>query len=385
MIRAWFFLALMIGLSGCSPDSTEDRVHRVLADLREQYAFPGATLAWAGPDATVRTLAVGMADPGSGTPMAPDSRMPAASIGKSFVAAAVLYARERGLLDLDAPVSTWLGDRPWFSRLPNHQHLTLRHLLTHTSGLPDHVYLPEFRALFQATRSQPESPGPETLIELILDADPLFDAGEGWAYSDTGYLVAARALEAVTKRPWTESVESWFLDPLALEATTPSNRRQFPGLVTGITTAGNPFGLPERTTDDKGRLAWDPAIEDAGGGFISTSGDLARWGRNLWSGERLSRDSFRAMMTGAPVDPDRPGVTYGLGVVIEQGGPYGETRGHRGWVPGYVSSLHYYPDYDIAIALQINSDVGMTGEKGNLIPIESAVTRAILAGERKNR
>ncbi len=80
----------------------------------------------------------------------------------------------------------------------------------------------------------------------------------------------------------------------------------------------------------------------------------------------------------AQVSEDRPGVTYGLGVVIEPTEQYGEVRGHRGWIPGYVSSLRYYPDYDIAIAIQINSDIGMMGQEGSFIGVEAEIAAAIL-------
>ena len=377
MIRAWF-LVVMVGLSACATGTTEDRLRQVLLDLRQQQGFPGATLAWAGPGGNVRTLAVGMADPDSNTPMTPASRMPAASIGKSFVAAAILSAVEQGQLDLDAPVSTRLGDRPWFSRLPNHETLTLRQLLTHSAGLPDHVYLPAFQAIFQASRTNSTAPDPEELIGLILDVEPLFAPGQGWAYSDTGYLVAALVLESAIGQSWTPYVEARFLEPLALDATSPSNQRELQGLATGITTAENPFDLPERVLDENGHLKWHPGIEGAGGGFASTAADLARWGRALWSGRLHSDDAFEAMLSGVPVGKDRPGVTYGLGVVIEQSEYYGEVRGHRGWVPGYVSSVRYYPDHDLAIALQINSDAGMMNNEANLARIEAAVTDAII-------
>ncbi len=377
MIRVGL-LIILAGLSGLAPGATEDQVRQVLSGLRERHDFPGATVAWAGPGNTAHTLAVGMADPATETPMSPDARMLAASIGKSFVAAAILRAAEEGKLDLDSPISTWLGSTEWFHRLPNHKTLTLRYLLTHTGGLPDHVYLPAFQTLFQRTLTSADAPDTQELINLILDTEPLFAPGTGWAYSDTGYLLAARVLETVTSQPWTDYVRIHFLKPLNLEATTPSDQRHLPRLATGIISADNPFGLPERTVDKEGLMLWHPGLEDAGGGFVTNAGDLARWGRALWSGRLHSGASFKAMMTGAPVSEDRPGVTYGPGVVIEPTEQYGEARGHRGWIPGYVSSLRYYPDYDIAIAIQINSDIGMMGQEGSFMEVETEITEAIL-------
>jgi D-alanyl-D-alanine carboxypeptidase len=377
MIRAGVLLILMV-LSSFAAAATEDGVREVLARLSEEHGFPGATLAWTGSKGEVHTLAVGLADPDRNIPMTRDSRMLSASIGKSFVAAAVLTAVEQGKLNLDTPIREWLGERVWFGHLPNHDELTLRQLLTHTGGLPDHVYLPAFHEIFQESMGRQQPPSPDQLIALIGDAEPLFAPGEGWAYSDTGYLIAARVLEAATNQPWTGYVRRHFLKPLDLHDTTPANRRKLPRLATGITAMDNPLGLPRRTQDDQGRLAWHPAIEDAGGGFVTTTRDLARWGHALWSGRVLSEDSFQTMLDGAPVDPERPDVIYGLGVVIEATEEFGEARGHRGWIPGYVSSLRYFPEYDTAIALQINSDVGMMGEEQGFVGIEAKVTRALL-------
>ena len=108
-------------------------------------AFPGATAAIALPDGTVMTAATGLADVEAGRAMTPETPMLAASIGKSFVAATVLALESEGRLSRDDLLSVHLGDRPWFDALPNAGTITIDHLLHHTSGLPDHVHLPEFQ------------------------------------------------------------------------------------------------------------------------------------------------------------------------------------------------------------------------------------------------
>ncbi len=119
-------------------------IQAVLDKAQHQYGFPGATAAYVLPDGTVGVVATGMADRETATPMTVRSRMLAASIGKTFVGATAIALAQEGLLDLDAPISQYVGDRPWFSRLPNHSDITLHHLLTHSSGLPDHVHLASF-------------------------------------------------------------------------------------------------------------------------------------------------------------------------------------------------------------------------------------------------
>jgi D-alanyl-D-alanine carboxypeptidase len=367
-----------IGLALAFPAWAGDALQAELDALRAEHGFPGATVGWIGAEGTVQTRTTGWSDPDARAPMTPDSRMLAASIGKSFVAAAVLALQADGALDLSEPLSVWLGDRPWFGRLPNHEALTLRHLLTHSGGLPDHVDLPAFRALFASLGPDHPAPGPERLIALILDTEPLFPAGEGWSYSDTGYLLAGLVIEAASGMPWTEVVRTRFLDPLALADTEPSDRRDLARLAVGFSVMGNAGGSPVRTLDADGRLVWHPAIEDAGGGFITTAADLARWGWYLWSGRAMAAAYLDEMLAAVPIAPDAPDRLYGLAVSIDRAGAFGEVRGHGGWIPGYVSSLRYYPARDVAIAIQINTDVGMLGPEGAVDGIESAVTTAIL-------
>ncbi len=216
-------------------------------------------------------------------------------------------------------------------------------------------------------------------MALILDAPPLFPVGEGWAYSDSGYVLAAMALEASLEKPWTEIVHEHFLEPLALNATQASNHPVIDRLAVGMTSPDDDLGLPERTADVSGHLLWHPAIEGAGGGLVSSAPDLARWGQALWSGAVLGEEGTRQLLAGVPVDRTSSAAIYGLGVLIEEGGFFGEVRGHRGWIPGYVSSLRYYPAYDVAIAIQVNTDAGMMGETGVFIQIETVLNEAILS------
>ena len=369
-------VALAVGLALVSPAMAQDRVQDVLEALRAEHGFPGATVAWVAEKGEVQTRAGGFADPDAGIPMSPESRLLAASIGKSFVAAAALALQAEGALDLDGPASDWLGDRPWFARLPNHDTLTLRHLLTHSAGLPDHVDLPAFQGLFMSIGPEDPAPAPEDLIALILDAAPLFSAGEGWAYSDTGYLLAGLVIEAAADRPWTEEVQDRFLLPLGLDDTEPSDRRDLDHLVVGFTAMGGPSAPLMRTLDADARMVWHPGIEGAGGGFVTTAADLARWGQILWSGRALEAPYLDEMLDG--VEMGSPGRSYGLGVGIDRSGELGEVRGHGGWIPGYVSSLRYYSARDVAIAIQINTDAGMLGPQGAFDGIEEAVTAAIL-------
>ncbi len=336
----------------------DGRFQAELDSAREKLGFPGATAAFVLPDGTVGVAASGLADVESAAPMTPQSRMLAASIGKSFVAATALALALDGVVDLDAPVSAVLSQRPWFSRLPNHDSLTLRQLLTHSAGLPDHVHSARFAKAVAQRWKEPGNPfPPETLIEFVLDEPALFPAGQGWAYSDTGYVLAGLVIEQASGQRYEQQLAARLLEPLGLSATTPSSRRSLPGLVAGYTAPDNPLGLPVKTTSAPGVMVWNPAVEWTGGGLVTSSRDLVLWARELYEGRALPGDYMDELLRAVLVGGEDSGVRYGAGVAIYEKTPFGPSYGHGGTIPGYVSSLRYYPQHRVAVAFQMNTDV----------------------------
>lgn len=362
-------------LPGTHAHAEAEALSDLLAELHDRYDLPGATAAIALPDGRIVTAATGFADVEAGTPMQSDTRMLAASIGKTFVAATVLSAVAEGHIDEDDLLSDHLGDRVWVDRLPNADTITIGHLLRHTSGLPDHVHLEAFGAeMARRLAAGEDALPPEGAIGFVLGAEPLFTPGEGWAYTDTGYLLLGLVIEEVLGKAYYDAVAARFLAPLALTDIIPSDRRVIPGLAVGYTVPDNPFGMPPRTMDDAGALVWDPAMEWTGGGFASTFRDLAAWGRALFTGTAMEAPYLDRLLEAVPVAPDAPDILYGAGVAIYADTPRGPVYGHGGWIPGYVSSLRHYADHGVTVAFQINTDAGIVDDRTDLVPaLEAAL------------
>ncbi|WP_216360413.1 serine hydrolase domain-containing protein [Marinobacter sp. es.048] len=349
--------------------------------FQRSYAFPGITASYVLPDGTSHSAAAGWADVENGQPMTSESRMLAASIGKTFVAATMVSLAQERAIDLDAPLSTWLGQNNWFQRLPNHRSLTIRQLLSHTSGLPNHVYLPAFVETVSERWPEPGNPfTPETLVRFVLDAEALFPPGEQWAYTDTGYILIGLVIEAITGRTYYEEVNDRFLEPLGLNATSASNKRRLSGLAAGYAAADNPFDFPVKTTDENGVMFWNPALEWTGGGLISTSRDLAKWGAAIFGGQGVSEEILNTMLQSVPIGDDMPGTYYGLGISIFRSGPLSPVFGHGGWIPGYSSSLRHYAESGITIAFQVNSD---RISHQSLSEIELCLARVVISSGEK--
>ncbi len=353
--------------------------------LHYQYKFPGATAAYILPDGTIEVIASGLADVELEIPMTPQSRMLAASIGKTFVGATVVALAQEGVLNLDDPISKWLGDRPWFSHLPNHNMITLRQLLTHSSGIANHVDMEPFIHAFSENWHSTTNPfPPESLIAFVLDQPPLFKAGEGWHYSDTGYILVGLIIEAVTGHSYYEEVNRRFLKPLNLTLTTPSDRLELPGLAAGYMSPDNAFVLPPKTTLRPGVMAWHPGLEWTGGGLVSNPKDLVIWAKALYEGHAVKGNYLKDLLQSVPISEDDSNTRYGIAVAIHENDSLETTYGHSGWIPGYCSSLRYYPRYGVAVAFQINTDIGIVDGSTQLFrDMENNLAKVVIKQENR--
>lgn len=367
MRMSWPVAAALLLLPGCaaaqSPASApapasatvpavRTRVQAALDSIRSGGTFPAMSVGVALPDGSVLALATGLADTALRTRLDPHDLLLAGSVGKTYVAAVAMQLVSERKLALDAPISTYLGTEPWFSRLPNAAAITVRMLMNHTSGLVRY----EFKDAF--TRDLTANPDkvwrPAELVAYILDSEPPFPAGAGWDYSDTNYIVLGMIIERVTGGTLNEEIARRLLQPLGLAQTVPSDRREIPGLAQGYAGPGNPFGGTDAMIVD-GRFAINPQFEWAGGGYAVSGGDLARWAKALYEGRAFDAALLPTMLDGVPARLG-PDVRYGLGVILRPT-PLGPSYGHSGFFPGYVTEMRYFPEHRIAVAFLINTSV----------------------------
>ena len=332
-----------------------------LNELHATAEFPGATIGFVLPDGRFGSVSVGVADIENKKPLAPTDRMLAGSIGKTFVAAVTLQLAGEGRVNLDEKIEHWFGREAWFNRLPNAKDITLRMLMNHTSGIPEHVLRQDFIA---ATHANPDRIWkPEELIAYIFDAKPLFAAGQNFSYADTNYILVGMIVERVTKRKLYTEVARRLLKPLGLANTIPSDRRTLPGVITGYSRPDSPFKINGRVIVD-GKFIINPQMEWTGGGFASTAEDLARWAKAMYEGKAFKKPYLDQMLVGIEAREGRgAGAKYGLGVQIFQG-QLGASYGHGGWFPGYLSQMEYFPEHRISVAIQFNTDAASKLKKG---------------------
>ncbi|MCC6677944.1 MAG: beta-lactamase family protein [Phycisphaerales bacterium] len=320
---------------------------------RARTGASGVTAACAVDDETVVSASAGQARLEPPAPMPADGRMLSGSTGKTYCVAVMLQLVEAGRARLDDKIAVWLGDEPWFDRLPNARAITLRMLMNHTSGVPEHVQLAEFTAAIAEAPQRVWKPA--ELVAFILDKPAACEAGKGWSYADTNYILVGMIIERITGRAFYDEARTRLLEPLKLERTSPSDRPALEGLVSGYTGPGNPFPVP-REVAVGGVYAINPQFEWTGGGYISSSADLARWARLLWGGRVLKPETMQEVSRGVKAKTG-PDDEYGLGVQMWPS-RHGPVMAHTGWFPGYVTLMAYYPERGVAVAVQVNTDSG---------------------------
>ncbi len=345
-----------------------DVLARIITEYHAQSKFPGAVIAARFDDGTVTTHAVGLADRETRRPMPPNARMLAGSVGKTFFAALAVEYSRAGLLDLDEPVSRYVRGSSWAARIPRTDLVTVRMLLTHTSGYGS--ICPAFmRELAQAPLRERS---PSEMLDCLTSDPPIAAPGAAFHYSDLNYILLARILETVSRRRAFDEIDRRFIRPLRLVNTRPALSAAISHLTPGYAGRDNPFGGDQMLVGNKLRL--NPQFEWAGGGFVSAATDLAQWMAEICSRAVPSTGRWHAMTQTVDAPTLGTGMRYGLGLVVEDT-TAGRSYGHGGFFPGYVSWMRCYPDVGASIAVQVNSsDDGSFGGR-----VSDVLTRAAIA------
>jgi D-alanyl-D-alanine carboxypeptidase len=298
---------------------------------------PGAVLLVREGDQTIR-LTSGYGNLKPRTPMRAGDRFRVGSITKAFVATVVLQLVGEKKLRFDDSVEHWLP-----GLVPNGKRITVRQLLSHTSGL--FSYGSDRNFVAAAFRDPMRVWAPRELIAIATAHKPLFAPGKSWAYSDTNYFVLGLIVEASTRHSLAGELRNRIFAPLGLRATS---------LPTAPRIAGrHAHGYFLRPLEDVS--VGSPSVDWAAGGLVSNADDLARFFRALLGGRLLAPDLLRAMET--MVTPT-PGWSYGLGLQRLRE-PCGAAWGHTGANAGYDAHALNSKDGRRQVVVLVNATAGL--------------------------
>ena len=346
--------AVVCGQTSGNTTALKNALQLKLDEWHKAGNFPGATLGVVLANGESFGLAVGFSDRDAKTPMKPTDRLLAGSVGKTFAAATALQLVKQGKINLDDKIEKYLGSEPWFARLPNAKDITVRQLMNHTSGLVRYEFKNEFTKDLTANPEKVWKPA--ELLAYLFDTKAPFEAGKGWNYSDTNYIVLGMIIEKVTGKKFYDEATKRLLKPLKLTDTIPQDGPRLKGVVQGYAGPNNQFGGTDAMIVN-GKFAINPQFEWTGGGYASTAHDLARWAKMYYEGKAFSPDLLPQVVDGVPAPMLGRETKYGLAAIIRQT-TAGTAYGHSGFFPGYMTDMMYFPEYKIAIAVQVNTSVG---------------------------
>jgi len=275
--------------------------------------------------------AAGLANLETGEPLTPQHRFRIGSVSKTFIATVVLQLVDEGALALDGEAG------------PVAPGISVRQLLNHTSGLPNPDVLQDMDTLFEPYRRDPThrwEMSPHELLESALEQPRLFPPGDGWSYAGTNYLALGLLVEETTGTRIQEQLRTRVIEPLGLENTDlPDEITATKGLARGYLPADNPV-LPGPEPVDVTEL--DLPFNWAGGGVVSTPGDVARFLEALLGGDVLPAGLRAEMLRTVPSDwPETDEYGLGIGRVTSLmrtvASPCGPAWGHLGFSAGYIT------------------------------------------------
>ncbi|MEU9379796.1 serine hydrolase domain-containing protein [Streptomyces sp. NPDC048279] len=283
------------------------------------------------PDGRQSVATSGTADLDTGRPVPADGYFRMASTAKTLVATVVLQLEAEGRLSLDDTVDHWL---PHVVRENGNdgRRITVRQLLQHTSGIHDD--LPGYTTPEEYYQQRHDVHGLRRLVARAVAHAPDFPPGEGWAYSNTGYVLLALIVQEATGHPAHQQIEDRVLRPLGLDRTRWLGTS--PALPRPHAQAYQYFG-PGSRVDVTDQIPVDPENLS----WVTTTRDENRLLRALLAGRLLPARQLAEMKRTVPVNAEVqqlwPGGRYGLGLVerpLSCGGSYWS---HEGGDGGYIT------------------------------------------------
>jgi CubicO group peptidase (beta-lactamase class C family) len=287
-----------------------------------------------------------------------------ASVSKQFTAMGIVQLKKEGKLSYNDALSKHIPE------LSNYNDITIKNLLTHTSGLPDYMEIAEKH--WDKTKIAAN----EDIIMLFKTLKPKvnFKPNEKWEYSNTGYLLLATIIERLSKKTFNEYLNETIFKPLGMTSTFVYRRRYQPKKVENyaqgyiFSDSLNKKILPDELGKSFLGVYLDGSYGD--GGISSNLSDLLKWDRALYQ-EKIITKEEKTLIFSSYKTKDGKETDYGFGWKIDSSQVYGKIVNHSGGWGGYISYIERHLDNDKTIILLQNNSTDKT-----IIPVKN--TRKIL-------
>jgi CubicO group peptidase (beta-lactamase class C family) len=319
-------LAILLSVAGSKPVRAGAVDAYVKAQM-QKLRIPGLSIAVVKNDKIIKAAGYGLANVETNTPATPETVYKIASLSKQFIAAAIMLLVQEHKLRLDEKVSEYLDDPP-----QSWKDITIRDLLTHTSGMPR-----------DPAEYYPYSE--HTLTEVIKSTYPmplLFRPGEKWLYSNVGYYVLAEIIGKVSGEPWAKYISERLFVPAGMTSTRTTTNAIVPHRAAGYDR------IDGRITNAENWIAVRPS-----GAFLSTVLDLANWDIFMDLHGPLSSSNQKLMRMPVTLN-DGTSADYGFGWYVDSF--LGRARIHHdGQFPGFRSDYERFIDDKLSVIILANS------------------------------
>ncbi|MBO8155541.1 MAG: beta-lactamase family protein [Bacillaceae bacterium] len=257
----------------------------------------------------------------------PSTRFKIGSITKGFTAMAIFLLQEQGKLDINDCVSHYIEN------YPNGDQITLYHLLTNTSGIPDFVGFSDY---WTRTMRLPSSV--DRIITSFKNQPLHFEPGEQYEYSTSNYMLLTKIIEIVSDQSYPSFLKEHILRPLNMNHTGVDDGRNI------VSNMASGYSVWENIIHTE---FVDMSIPSGGYGMYSTVEDLYLWDRALYSEKLVSKESIKTMFT-----PNL--ANYGCGWAVQEAGNMGRLACHFGDINGFTNDFLRYIDRDITVIVLSN-------------------------------
>jgi CubicO group peptidase (beta-lactamase class C family) len=329
-IPAIFVFLLLLSTSCLAQETFEPKIDEYLRTQMQTQQIPGVALAVVRDGKVVLARGYGLANVEHQIPVKPETIFQSGSTGKQFTATAVMMLVEEGKLSLEDKITKYFPDAPesWSA-------ITIRHLLTHTSGMTD--YPPDFDLRRDYTE--------DDLLQRIKAIPLAFKPGEKWSYSNLAYVTLGILIHKVSGKFYGDFLQERIFKPLDMTTARIINEADIvPNRAAGYRVANGQL---------KNQDWVSPSLNTtADGALYMTVYDMAKWDAALYTEKLLKRSSLEQMWTKVKLN-DGKAIAYGFGWGLA------EVRGHRiiehgGAWQGFKAQITRYVDDKLTIILFAN-------------------------------
>jgi len=342
--------------------SVEEQVQQFLDDTCKQYGLPGISMAIIKENQEVVYFLSGESDKINETKMTPKDQFRIGSITKTFTGMTIMQLAQEGKLFLTQTVEYWLPGvvptppEPEPSNYTgyNANNITIRHLLTHTSGLENFTNDDNFLDNYYYHLDQTYTP--HELIAVAVSHDPISQPDEQvWYYSNTNYVLLGMIIEQATAHTWEDEIRSRFVNVLGLTDTFIPETGQtnfFGEFAHGYMDLEERFPPHEASGILTEFSFREPSQVDSSGNMISTPDNLARWIKAIAEGELLN-EHYQDLLLNDKTEINAF-IKMGLGVVHDT---YNGFMQHPGQITGYDCGAFYHMDLHVSLGICTNRTI----------------------------